>query len=252
MSEFSDDQIHVATPARRLEARREGDIPKSFELSAALQMIGALAAAYLLLGQVGRWMRSWTIETWTDAGSRLSVDSSDFTEQMQSTISSSFNVLLPIMVVLLLIGVASHWIQTGPLFLSSKISPTPSRLGPGNWKRQVFSLSSLAFLFVGIPKIVIAGFVLFTSVWFHRNEFFMLANYPTDAMVARLFSLILTVTFHVALALLITSAADYWLKFVSHQRRLKMTDQQLRDELRMQNGDPQTRARQRQLRRVSS
>jgi flagellar biosynthetic protein FlhB len=67
-----------------------------------------------------------------------------------------------------------------------------------------------------------------------------------------LFSLILTVTFHVALALLLASAADYGLKFLGHQRRLRMTDQQLRDELRMQNGDPQTRNRQRQLQRVSS
>jgi flagellar biosynthetic protein FlhB len=249
MSEDSEDQIHVATPARREEARRDGDIPKSFEMAAALQLIGALAAAYLLLGQVGQWLRSWTTETWSDAGSRLTLTSSEFSEQMQSTINASVSVLLPIMVVLFLIGIASHWLQTGPVFLSKKIVPTPSRLGPGNWKRQVFSLSSLAFLFVGIPKVAVAAAVLLTSSWFHRDEFFLLANSPADAMVAKMFSLILTIAFHVALALLVTSAADYWLKFASHQRQLRMTDQQLRDELRMQNGDPQTRVRQRQLRK---
>jgi flagellar biosynthetic protein FlhB len=70
-------------------------------------------------------------------------------------------------------------------------------------------------------------------------------------MVTKMFSLILTVTFHVALALLVTSVADYWLKFIGHQRRIRMTDQQLRDELRMQNGDPQIHARRRRMNRIS-
>lgn len=248
MSDSYDDQIHVATPTRREEARREGDIPKSFEFAAALQMIGALGGAYVLLSQTGRWLRAWTIETWTVAGSRTSISASDFTDQIQSTMVASTSVLAPLLMVLLLVGIASHWVQTGPRFLANKIAPTPSRLGPGNWKRQVFSLNSLAVVFVGIPKIAVAFVVLLASAWIHRNEFFLLANYPADMMVGKMFSLILTITLHVALALLVTSAADYWIKFVGHQRRLKMTDQQLRDELRMQNGDPQTRVRQRQLR----
>jgi flagellar biosynthetic protein FlhB len=252
MSEFSEDQVHAATPARREQARRDGDIPKSFELAAALQMIGALAAAYLLMGQIGHWLKGWTTKTWSEAGSNLSVTPGEVTHQLQSTMNGVLGVLLPMMALLMLIGIASHWLQTGPLFLSSRLSPQASRLGPENWKRQVFSISSLAFLFVGIPKIVIAVIVLGTSAWYQRSDLFLLASYPTDAMVAKMFALILTITFHVALALLITSAADYGLKFAGHQRRIKLTDQQLRDELRMQNGDPQTRSRQRQLRQVSS
>ena len=213
-------------------------------------MIGAITAAFLLLGQVGHWIRSWTTSTWSSAGTKLSIDTADFTEQIQGTMMGSISVLSPLLLVLLLVGVASHWLQTGPMFLSGRVAPDPTRLASGNWKRHVFSLSSLAFLIVGIPKTLIAGFALAASAWFNRNDFFALANYPVDTLVAKMFMLILTITFHVALALLVTSAADFWLKFLSHQRRIRMTDQQLRDELRMQNGDPQIHARRRQMNRV--
>lgn len=235
MSE-SGDPIHVATPARRQQARQDGDIPKSFELAAAVQMVGALLVAYFLFGKIARWLRDWTTETWSNAGAHLSIEPAEFTSQFQHAIGGSLSVLLPVLGLFLLIGVGSHWLQTGPLFLSSRIIPDPTRLGPANWKRQTFSLGNLALLLIGIPKIIIAGIVLATSTWVHRDEFFALANFPANTLVTKMFELILTISVQVAAALLITSALDYGLKWTSHQRRLRMTDQQLRDELRMQNG----------------
>lgn len=251
MSDSPEDQIHVPTPTRREQARRDGDIPKSFELAAALQMIGALVAAYILLGSVGRWLRTWTTNTWSEAGAKLTVSPAEFNEQLQTTINSAAGTLLPIMAAMMLIGIASHWLQTGPLFLFKRVAPDISRLGPGHWKQQLFSISSLAHLLVGVPKLVVAITAFFASVWFQRSELVLLANYPVDTMLDKMFLLISSTTFHVALALLATSGIDFWLKLVGHQRRLRMTDQQLRDEMRMQNGDPQTRNRQREMRRVA-
>ena len=250
MSESSEDQIHVATPARREQARRDGDIPKSFEMAAALQMIGAIVVSYLLLNNVGNWIRSWTMELWATAGKQTSLETAEFTSQAQHLIRVALAVLTPFMLLLMLVGVASHWAQTGPLFLTKKVVPDFERLGPGNWTRKIFSLESLALVLVGIPKMAVAFGVLGFSVWSLRNQFFQLASYSPDALVAKLFGLVLTVSFHVAFALVITSVADYWLKYLSHQSRLKMTDQQLRDELRTQNGNPQVRARQRDLQKV--
>ncbi len=250
MSDSADDKIHDASASRLQQARSEGDIAKSFELAAALQMIGALLACYLLLSNVGIWIQNWTVESWSFAGTELSVEPTELTSQMQTLTGLVFMALAPLMVALLTIGIASHWIQTGPLFISKKAIPDVERLGPGNWKRKMFSLEGLAFLLVGIPKTAIAISVLCLSCWYHRSQFFELAGYPADMLVQNLFSLIVTIVFHVALALLLTSLADYWLRYVSHQRRLRMTDQQLRDELRMQNGDPQVRARQREFRRI--
>ena len=251
MSDSTDDQIHEASATRIQQARSEGDIAKSFELAAALQMIGALLACYLLLSNAGVWIQNWTSQSWSTAGSQLSIETSELTTQLQNLTGLTFVALAPLMLLLLIIGICSHWIQTGPLFLPQKAAPDLERLGPGNWRQKMFSLQGLAFLIVGIPKTFVALGVLGASSWYHRNQFFELASYPANVLVRNLFSLVLTIVLHVALALLIASLSDYWLRYLGHRRRLRMTDQQLRDELRMQNGDPQVRARQREFRRIS-
>ena len=67
MSESVQDRIHQATPGRRQQARQDGDVVKSHELAAAVQMLGAIAITYYLLGNVSHWIRNWTTETWTMA-----------------------------------------------------------------------------------------------------------------------------------------------------------------------------------------
>ena len=250
MSDSADDQIHEASATRIQQARSEGDIAKSFELAAALQMIGALLVCYLLLSNLGVWIQNWTSQVWSTAGSRISIETTELTSMLRNLTGMTFLALAPLMVLLLVIGVCSHWIQTGPVFLPQKAAPDLERLGPGNWRQKIFSLQGLAFLLVGIPKTVIAFGVLGASSWFHRNQFFELASYPADILVKQLFSLVLTIVLHVALALMFASLSDCWLRYLGHRRRLRMTDQQLRDELRMQNGDPQVRARQREFRRI--
>jgi len=252
MTDSADEQIHDATPNRQLQARRDGDIAKSFELAAAIQMIGAITASYLLLGQVGHWLRIWTSTTWREAGTRIDVTSADITQQIQSMLFSTLSVLLPLMALLMFVGVGSHWIQTGPLFLPGRVAPDATRIASGNWRRHVFSISGIASLIIGIPKTLVAAIAVTSSVYIKRNEFLALSNYSIDVMVSAIFSLVLTVVLHVALAMLVVSMADYGLKRLSHRKRLRMTDQQLRDEMRMESGDPQVRDRQRRTAQTSS
>lgn len=252
MTDSSEDRVHEATPARRAKARNDGDVAKSFELAAAVQMIGAVAAAYLFLKGCGNWMQSWTLKTWAPANVKTSISPEAFTHQIQTIAVGSLSVLVPLLLLLMLAGIASHWLQTGPLFVARRIAPDPTRLATGNWFRHVFSLNSLATVVIGIPKMLVAIGVLGVSSWFHRNDFLELANCPVDAMVDKMLTLGLTITFHVALALLFTSGIDFWLKIVGHQRRIRMSDQELRDELRMQNGDPQIQARRQRISSAAS
>lgn len=250
MSESGGDRRHAATPTRLQRARQDGDIPKSFELATAFQMLGTTLVAYLTFHQVGSWLTSITIQNWETAGNSLAISTPEITAQLQNLLGSAVIVLLPMLGLIFLIGIGSHWLQTGPMFLSNKVMPDVTRLGPGNWKRQTFSMSSMASLLVGIPKTTIAAAVFGGSIYCHQMEFFNLAGYSIDVMVSKMFALILTVTLQVGLALFVVSIADYGLKYVGHRRRIRMTDEELREELRTQDGTGQVRNRQRQLNRV--
>jgi flagellar biosynthetic protein FlhB len=249
MSDVGDRQ-HAATPTRRQQARRDGDVAKSLELATAIQMLGMLVVASLTLGQIGTWLKAWTSRTWNEAGTKLSVETSEVTEQLQTTLSSSLSVLLPLMLLMFLVAVASHWLQTGPMFNTGRISPEFSRIGLANWKQRTFSFAGLTQLIIGLPKTIIAAAVFGLGIYHLRFEFYALSNFPIDVMAQQLLQLIIKLTAFVAVSLLVTSLADLWIKHADHQRRIRMTDQELRDELRSQNGNSQVRERQRNLNRV--
>ncbi len=249
MSEYSGDQVHPATPARREQARRDGEFAKSHELAAAVQMTGAVGVAYLFFGQLANWLRQSTTEIWSISDVKTSVSVMEITGQFQKLVFTSLLALAPIVVMLLLAGIASHWCQTGPLFLSRKIAPDVGRLSPTHWVRRLFSVGTLAIPLVGLPKTLLAAIVMMVGCWCYREQFFLLGSLPADQMVRAMFLLTLKICSLVALMLLVASLLDYGTKYLSFQQRIRMSDQQLRDEVRMQNGDPRVSAQRRELQR---
>ncbi len=250
MSESNGDQIHAASPTRRERARREGDFAKSYELSAAVQMVGVLLVAYLLFDQVGNWLQYSTTEIWSNHQVLTSAQPSDITGMLSKLIFSSLGALVPLLVLFMLVGFASHWVQTGPVFLANKVTPDLARLAPTHWSKRLFSLGTLAFPLVGFPKTVLAAVVAAASCWINREQFFELGMYSADQMVQKMFFLVLQVCSHVAALLLLASVLDYGLKYLSFQKRIRMSDQELRDEVRSQNGDPRVAAQRQEQRRT--
>ena len=249
MSDFSGDPAHPASPIRREQARRDGDIPKSFELANALHLLGALAAAYILVKGISSGIRTWTMGRWQEAGSSLEVNRELMTANLQSTVFSFVAIVAPLLALMFFLGVLSHWGQTGIVFRPQQLRPDPTRLGPRRWWSHLFSTRSISIPLIGLPKTLVAGLAAIASAWFQREQVFGLSALPIEKFVEQLFGLILAVGFHVAVVLLVLSLADYGLKRWSFERRIRMTEQQLRDELRMQNGDPSVVNRRRQIHR---
>ena len=251
------DRNHPATPTRREQARRDGDFAKSTELAAAIQMLGATLVGFLLLGGVALWLRDFTRQ-WYQRAISSQVESSaaiesgeEMAQQLSVTLLDLVTALAPVLILLMLISIVSHWIQSGPTFIAGKASPDLTRVSPGRWWRRMFSARTLATPFVGVPKTLIAVAVAIASGWAYRNQFFELANWPADVMVTKLFGLVLMISFFISLSLLVTAMLDWAVNWYSREQRLRMTDQQLRDELRMQNGDPQVQQRRRVIQQSS-
>ena len=246
------DRNHPATPTRREQARREGDFAKSTELAAAIQMLGATLVGFLLLGGVAVWLRDFTRQWYQQAG--ISSESSlagtvddGVTQHLSVKLLDLVATLSPVLILLMLVSIVSHWMQTGPTFIAGKASPDLNRISPMRWGRRMFSARTLVAPFVGVPKTLIAVAVAIGSGWAYRNQFFELANWPADVMVAKLFGLVLMISFFISLSMLATALLDWAVNWYSREQRLRMTDQQLRDELRMQNGDPQMQQRRRAI-----
>ena len=245
MSEFSGEQVHPATPSRLQQARQDGQLVKSFELAGAIQLVGGLFALFLLAGSVGSSIVNWTRSSWQTAIGSQSDQIMDV-ELGQQWLMSFLGVVAPLLVLLFLLSIVAHWIQTGPFFSARMVAPRPERVSPLNWWRKLFSLQTAGTPFVVLPKATVSFAVAGWVCWVNRMQVFELSGAPVELMAQQLFGLVLKVSLTVAVVLLIFSLIDYVFHRLSFLRRMRMTDQQMRDEMRMQNGDPQVQAWRRQ------
>ena len=117
-----------ATPLRLQQARANGDIPKSAELAASLSMLGAIGAGYLTFANISTWLQRSTASSWSM--NRVAEYSPEtVVNQLQELLLNLAGVLLPFMAVIVLVTIAAHWIQTGPLWMPAKAVPATTNLG---------------------------------------------------------------------------------------------------------------------------
>lgn len=241
------DARHPASPARLQAARADGDVAVSRQLSGAIQLLGVLVLASMFLGQISGSLRSYAQSLWSGASTSLDeVDAGNLVLQAAKTVGM---VALPLVGLLFAVSVLSHIAQTGPLFLPKRVNFDATRLSPHHWLQRVFSASHLMAALMDLPKLlVVLGAAGVTSYWNWRS-IVALGGSSVGGMVSRLFGLILKIGFQTALILFFFGVVDYGFRWSARQRRLRMSDEQVREEQRMQSGNAQTTDRRRRLHR---
>ncbi len=232
---------HPATPTRLQTARSEGDVTKSFQLSSAIQLIAVLLVAWLFVQSISSSIETFARDVWTQP--QINASQYNTTEHFKSAFRLLKSSLLPLLGMLFIFGVGSYLMQTGFMFLPQKVSLDFNRLSPIHWFQRLFSWSGLGAAILDLPKVVIVVFAAATSVYFNLEALLKLSSLSVEAMSQQMFGLILKIGFQTAMILFVFGLLDYGLAWRSRQQRLRMTDQQLRDELRQQGNTPAMRRR---------
>ena len=246
MTQSTADKSHDASALRRQKARSDGDFPRSFELAVALQVIGFAIAGFLCLNSISNHLSATTTEAW-QINTTGGLNGESIATSSLEMVGSAMWAIVPLLSACWLVVVASHWVQTGPVWLPGKVSADISRISPGHWAGQFFSMSTLSYLFVGLPKFFLTIAVAVVSFWCQRDAIFSMPFQPIDQMGQTIANVVMQMTFHVGIVLLASSAIDYWMHYLGFEKRIRMTDQELRDEIRSQDGDPIVNAQRKAL-----
>ena len=246
MSRNDGEARHPATPVHLRAARERGDVARSFQLAGGIQLL-----VVLLLGSLFTWNLSNGIQTFThEVWSSASINAGEFRsgDWVWSATRSVGMVILPLFGLLFLAGVASNIAQTGFMFMPGRVVPDVARLSPGHWWKRVFSLENVVSTMMEIPKLAVIVVIAIAACYASWEQIVGLSAYHVGEMTSRLFGLILKLGFQTALVLFFFGVLDFALQWVARQKRLRMTDDELREELRMQ-GNPESLQRQRQTHR---
>ncbi|MEX0675752.1 MAG: EscU/YscU/HrcU family type III secretion system export apparatus switch protein [Pirellulales bacterium] len=257
MAEFTGDKTHDPTPRRRQQARDAGRVAQSQDLGSAVLLLGSLAVLLLAGGALvefladflrdslsgGAW-KSW-IHT-NDADHRLVAN------QLGALAPALARRLLPVLGGAALLAIAGSFVQTGFLVRARRIAPDLSRVNPLAGLRRVFSGASALRLALGVVKVGVVATVAFADLWSRREELAALAALDIPDLAARASDVCLATCLKIGGVLLALSAVDYFYQRWTLERELKMTPQEIREEMRELHGDPRIAARRRSMVRQSA
>ena len=179
----------------------------------------------------------------------LSADHDFAVSQIYSILLELAQVLAPVLGLLMLAAVLVHVVQTGLLWVPEKLALDFSRLSPLAGFQRLFSLSNAVRLVMGLFKVLIVSLVAFWSLYHRRDEILGVSALDLPQIGAFVVDITLWTSLKIALALLILAILDYAYQRWKYEQDLRMTPQEVREEMKNLQGDPQVIARRRQVQR---
>lgn len=247
MADFADRNIEP-TARRRLEARRDGRVPRSPALASAIVIVGGLAVL-MTFGHSAAEMTGRLLKQHLGGKAALSISQDKAAAGWQEVTIEFLLALAPILAGFFLVAIVANFAQTGFLFLPKNVAPQVDRLSPLHGVRRMFSSTNFVSVVIGLIQVALAVTFAWWCLKTELPRVVQLAELRAGEMVRSAGSILFSAAMKVGLGLFALALLDYAYRRWNHERELRMTPEQLRDELRMIEGDPQVESRRRQLRR---
>lgn len=250
MAENHDGQEKSFEPsARRLEeAKRRGQVPRSRELNTVAVTLAGVAAIVLLADGVINDLRGLVTEHF--ALSRPDVfDPAAMLRHLGHALTAGLLILAPFFAVTVAAAVLASVALGGIQFSGEALRFDISKLSPLRGMQRIFSLHGLVELVKALAKFVFLGGVAALLVWVEFEHFVQLGTMDVEAALARAADLLGWTSLVVAGSAILLAMVDVPFQLWDYKRQLKMTQQEVRDELKDTEGRPEVRSRIRQLQR---
>lgn len=252
MSEVDkEDRTEAPSEKRLREARERGDVPRSRELG-NVAVLGCAALALKATGDsVGASARGWMRDAL--AFDRGLLDAPDrLLPHAGKLFVSLLLPTLPLLAAALLACLVAPILMGGLRFAGKSLQPDFNRLNPAQGLARLYGREGLAELLRSLLRVLLIGGV---GAWVVHGAFSSLLSMPQaslEAAVGRGVDLALSALLAMVGALFVLAAIDVPWQHFQHRSRLKMTKQELRDEAKEAEGNPEVKARVRQVARQMS
>jgi flagellar biosynthetic protein FlhB len=243
------ERTEQATPRRREEARKRGDIPRSVEVNAAISLL----TGWIVLFVFGAVMveRMMGIMRWQFTTlDRSDMTFSDLRSMTNDLGMEIFRILLPLVGLLMIAGFVTGLGQAGFQVSLAGLKPQPQRLNPAAGIKRLFGLTGLGNLAKSLVKLAIVG----GATWIVLSDRIMQFGTYVGSDYQLTMNALVDTAWRLGIAVggifFVLAFVDYVLTRWNYSRRLKMTRQEVREELKQSEGNPEIRAARRRQQRA--
>jgi flagellar biosynthetic protein FlhB len=246
-----EDKTEPATWKKRKKARDEGQVARSQELVAALVLLGVVYTIPTFGPGAVRAASDFFVQAFSSAGKgRMNAESLGALAG-----NGLWHVVLlafPLLAMVGVIGLATNVAQVGLIFSPLALRPKPEKLNPLQGIKRLFQPQSLVELLKGAVKITIVVYSGWTFLSAHQNVIVGLAESDPSTIAPRVGVMAFEMVKQMAATLAIVAALDYAYQRYQFEKNLRMTKQEVKDEMRDAEGNPEIKGRiRRKMREIS-
>ncbi len=237
-----EEKTEKATPKKRRDARKEGEVLQSKEIITAVSVLGLFGSMRLFMGFVTENILAYTASVYERIGS---------TQINQDNIMSIFVEMItifaitvgPICAVAMLLGIIPTIAQTRGLFTMKALRPKFSRLNPLSGIKKLFSMQAVVGIVKGLIEVIVIGYVIYSEVAARIPRFIALMNAGVmQGMTYTLLS-VFDLVMLICILLVFVAAADFLFQWWQFEKKLKMSKQEIKEEYKQTEGDPQIKSK---------
>jgi flagellar biosynthetic protein FlhB len=243
-----DDKTEKPTPHRLEKAKKEGTIAQSREIPAA----AALAMGVFALGSIGAAWRGRWAALWSEISGALTrvprMEEGIF-EPIQRSVLSLLFLFAPILIASAAGALAFGWAQTGFQFTPNLLRPKMSRLNPVEGFGRLVSVRQWVDAGKTLLKAAGFGFIAYLTLKMFWDQVPTLADLGPGALAGKTWALSSQMLWRATAFFVVVAAWDYFKEFRRVNQDLRMTFQEVKDEGKETEGNPQIKSRIRTLMR---
>ncbi|RXT15129.1 flagellar biosynthesis protein FlhB [Ammoniphilus sp. CFH 90114] len=234
---FAGEKTEEATPKKKQDAREKGQVAKSQEVASALIMLACFLFLLFMGQSMGANLTKMMRGTFTEY---LHWDVTVHNVQVvfNQLLLESALIVVPFLLIALVMGVFSNYIQIGFLFTTEPLKMKLEKLDPIQGAKKIFSMRSIVELLKSILKIILTSTIAILVLSKAVDEIMVLSQTSVGHVLTLVSSLTVQIGTFIALLLLVLSVLDYIYQKYEHEKGLRMSKQDVKDEYKKTEGDP--------------
>lgn len=243
MADESDSpRTEKATPRRLEQAREEGQVARSRELSTSLML---LAAGLLFYTSGPRFVDGFArlMRQGLSLSNAEAFDSTSMLARLAGIAAEGLSAAAPLLIVLVTVALLAPTLVGGWIFSVQAVQPDFSRLSPMRGLKQMFSSHGFGELAKSIGKAALVGVTAFAILWNVQGEILGLAAVASEHGLHALGGLLAWAFLILGSSMALIAAADVPFQIWRHGKGMEMTREEVRKEMRESDGDPQMKSR---------
>lgn len=246
-----EEKTEPATPRKLEDARSEGNVSRSTDLNSAVLLMAAVVFLWFVgdtfIGENMALMRHLL-----ERLHALDLSREGAVGELRRVMVFAGMIVLPLLVLMIVVAFLINVAQVGFLFTTKVFTPNPDKFNPITGMQRLLSVRGAVRALMGVLKLLVLGVVVGASLWAERGRLIGLAEAEFPAIVGTWGDLAWTISFRAALALLVLALLDYAYQRFQYHRDLRMSKQEVKEELKRYEGDPRIRERRRAIQRQTA